>query len=334
MRIGEGRPSASCRALRRFVTRAIVAAALLAGAGVEPAPAQALRTRVTLRPGTVKLGERVVVRGQVIGRAAPSVAWMRPEAAPSFTWGVPRSEVRPAKGPGGASRSRPDTAWVEVSLQVFETGMVPVPGMRFQYRTSSGAQAFGRLPVANLVVISQIAPADTQARLRDVRHLAAPWWERVPWRWVALGTLLLGVAAWIGWWLRRRRPAAPLEIPAAEPGAAERALAALAALRAQDLPGRERYAEHAFELGQILRRYLEATVATTRPGDSTPELLAHLRDAGLEADDLQRLAGLLRVWDRVKFAREPFTRGEALRTEAAVEAFVRRPAPGARAEVA
>jgi hypothetical protein len=33
---------------------------------------------------------------------------------------------------------------------------------------------------------------------------------------------------------------------------------------------------------------------------------------------------LMRVWDRVKFARAPFTIDEAGRSETAVEAFVRR----------
>jgi hypothetical protein len=65
-------------------------------------------------------------------------------------------------------------------------------------------------------------------------------------------------------------------------------------------------------------------VITTHPGDTTPELIAHLREARLEAADLQRLAGLLRVWDRVKFAREAFTADEASRTEEAVEGFVHR----------
>jgi hypothetical protein len=68
---------------------------------------------------------------------------------------------------------------------------------------------------------------------------------------------------------------------------------------------------------------------TTRPGDTTPELVAHLRLAGLEADDLAHLAGLLRAWDQVKFAREPFTLEEAVRAERATEAFLRRPAVAA-----
>jgi hypothetical protein len=84
-------------------------------------------------------------------------------------------------------------------------------------------------------------------------------------------------------------------------------------------------AEHAFRLGQILRRYLEATTRVTKPGDTTPELVRNLAAAGLPKEDQQRLTGLLRVWDRVKFARAPLTLDEAVKSEQAVESFVRRP---------
>ncbi len=71
----------------------------------------------------------------------------------------------------------------------------------------------------------------------------------------------------------------------------------------------------------------------TQPGDTTPELVAHLRGSRLEPEDLTRLSGLLRVWDRVKFAREPFTLDEAARSERTTEAFLRRP-PAAAEKVA
>ena len=79
-----------------------------------------------------------------------------------------------------------------------------------------------------------------------------------------------------------------------------------------------RFADHAFELGQILRRFLEATTAT-RPGLTTPELVAHVRESGLADADLGRFRGLLEGWDRVKFARAPLTVEDAVRTENAVE---------------
>ena len=154
----------------------------------------------------------------------------------------------------------------------------------------------------------------------------------MPWFWivVALAGIAL-VVSLVRRWLRRKpkpravRPStaahAPVRLrldPAAE------ALRALAALRARELPSAGRFGEHALELTAILRRYLESTVSTPRPGDTSGELLERLRASRLDPDDLVRLEGLLALWDRVKFARAPLTEVEAVKTEDAVEGYVRR----------
>lgn len=223
---------------------------------------------------------------------------------------------------------------IEVPLQAFALGQLSVPGLRFEIDDGRGPRIY-RLPTVTLTVVPVLSAADSSADFRAVHGpLAAPWWERVPWTWVILGLLgVTAIVALVVWrrWRRRAPAAAPLSAPEARDPRLE-ALAALAALRGLNLPEHGRFAEHAFRLGQILRRYLEVVTRTTRPGDTTPELVAHLRQAGLEPDDLARLSGLLRAWDQVKFAREPFTLDEAIRAERATEAFLRRPAATATAE--
>jgi hypothetical protein len=295
------------------------------------ATAAAQQARVTLRPGLAGLGERVTYRAEVITRPEAAVRWLLPDSAAALTWGEPRVGRSRARRPGG----RLDTTWIEASLQAFELGAVPVPGVRFEFRRHGGDPAVTmRAPTGRLVIAPVLAAADSDATLRPLHGpLAAPWWERVPWRWLAAAVLALLLALALGR-ARGRRRRAPDVCPEPALSPAARALAALAELRALRLPAQGRFAEHAFRLGQILRRYLESTVPTTRPGDSTPELVRHLGEAGLRAEDLGRLAGLLRVWDRVKFAREPFSVEEAARTEAAVEIFLRRGAAGETAEAA
>lgn len=307
----------------------------LAQEAAEPAPQ--VQLRMSIDPGVVQLGERAILRGRVIAPPTARVRWLPPEANETVTWGERRAGVSP-----GPRRNRPDprqppdprglvdTVWVEIPLQAFAVGVLSIPGVRFEYQDfKDGPMRVHRLPVARLTVVSNLTPADSNADFRSLHGpIAAPWWERVPWLFVsiALALIALAIAAWI--WRRRRKPAAapvatPRPIAARSPSA--EALAALAKLRALHLPENGRFGEHAFQLGQILRRYLESTLGGARPGDTTPELVDHVREAGLDDADVQRLSGLLRTWDRVKFAREPMSVEEAGKTEEAVEAFVRRP---------
>jgi hypothetical protein len=147
----------------------------------------------------------------------------------------------------------------------------------------------------------------------------------VPWLWVIVGLLIAAAIVWLIRRLRKRKPvavAAPVAQVAPRRDPVAQALGDLRALRARGLPEAGEFSEHAFLLGRILRRYLESTVAVMRPGDTTPELIEHLRLADLPEAELGRLSGLLRVWDRIKFARDPFTADEAHRAEDSVEAFV------------
>jgi hypothetical protein len=234
---------------------------------------------------------------------------------------------------------------LEARLQIFATGRVSVPGPRFRF-VGGRDRAVRRLPTAHVTVEASPGVADSSARLHPLRApLEAPWWERVPWTIVALvAGLLAGVIAWVVW-KRRRRPSvatvAAVAGPARDP--AEIALEELAALRRRNLPGEGRFAEHAFELTRIARRFLESTAGTPRPGDTTPELVLHLEAARVDPGQLARLASLLRAWDQVKFAREPSSVAESQRAELAVEEMARRrllerqqqaaavaPAPGER----
>jgi Domain of unknown function (DUF4381) len=335
-------------AMRRLLPAALVmvcAVAPIAGATMldstlVAAPGNSIQARVTLSPNIAKIGERVTYRAQVI--AYMKVEWLPPEPDSLFTWGVPRSGFSLAKPPtprygrkaagtppGQPNYLRPDTSWIEIPLQAFGPGILPVPGLRF-HAAWSGTFApgsngpFQRVPMTNLIVVNVLTAADSAKGLRDVHGpLGAPWWERVPWRWVLGGLAVLALVIVIVWLARRRKPAPVVRAAPVRRDPMAEALAELRALRALHLPENGRFSEHAFRLGQILRRYLEATVTLARPGDTTPELVTHLRSAGLATEDLQRLTALLRVWDRVKFAREPFTVDEAVRSEGAVEAHVR-----------
>ncbi len=338
-----GRPRA------RALAAGLLAALLLPALGAGPPSGRAdpairtsagpIQVRAAVRPAIAELGERVTYHGWVLARRPGWARWLPPDTSAIFTWGAPtvlqRDWLRRRKLDPGARHGLGDTLFVDVPLQAFALGRLAVPGLGVEIDDGRGPRAY-RLPAVTLTVLPMLTDADANVDFRALHGpLAAPWWERVPWTWVALGLLAAAAAVALVAWRRRRRRDT---IPSAAASPVDRdplavAMAALAALRKLNLPEHGRFAEHAFRLGQILRRYLEAVTGATRPGHTTPELVAHLQRAGVEPEDLTRLSGLLRVWDRVKFAREPLTLAEAVRAERTTEAFLRRP-PGPAEKVA
>jgi hypothetical protein len=305
--------------------------ALAAAAG--PAHAQ-FAARASITPGRVRLAEPVVYRGVVHVPRALTVRWVAPDTGGALTWGpLAASRARD-------TRARPasaliDTLRVEAALQAFALGAVPVPGLRFVTSTPAGPVVH-RLPVVTLQVAAVIPARDAHPQLRPVRGpLAAPWWERVPWRWVALGVLLLAALVLFVWWLRRRRRLVRAAAPArAALDPAAEALAALAALRGLQLPEQGRFGEHAFHLTRIVRQFLERTQGTPRPGDTTRELVARLGGSALTVAEVAELGALLQAFDLVKFARARSSVEQARRAEAGVEGLVRRHAAPAAGEQA
>ncbi len=289
-----------------------------------------------IEPASAGLGERLAYTGVVTSAARVRVRFVPPRDDGAFHWGKPATRVlRP-----GDARPREATVardgWLEIEpgvkavvsvpLQVFAYGPVAVPGVDPETE-SAGARSRSRLPVANVTIVPVIAANDSTADFHALRGpLAAPWWERVPW-WIVGGAVALVAAALGFWrWRRRRRAVAPASAPVAraprrDPTA--EALAELAALRRLGLPAQGRFAEHAWRLTRVLRRFFEDTIGAPRPGDTSSELVQRL-GASLDAEDVKQVDGLLRVWDRVKFARAASSAEEAERAEQAVEALVRR----------
>ncbi len=310
------------------------APAQVGGLATNRTPPPALPTRVTITPSPAKLGQRMLYRGSILVPQGYRVRFDRPAAGGDFTWGDPHTGRTSVNSTRLRSHevSGSDSCWIEVPLQVFTTGVSSVPGLLVEVtpHPTEGPKVVRRLPTGRVLVLPTITAADTNATLRALHGpFGAPWWERVPWPLVVAGLLLLAaVLAAIATARRRRRrvtapaPVAAVPRPARDPAA--EALAELAKLRALRLPEAGRFGDHALALTRILRRYLEAVVGTPRPGDTSGELVVRLRESRLEPADVERLEGLLGLWDRVKFARAPLGVEEAHRCETAVEALVRR----------
>jgi hypothetical protein len=295
--------------------------------------------RVRVGPSPAHIGQALTYRGAIWVYPQVRVHFEPPESGGSFTW----SQVRAGRSnPGWPSGQGPDSVWIEARLQIFDAGPVAVPGPVVRVSPQPGTVRTGstRLPTVRLIVLPSITAADSNAELRALHGpVGAPWWEKIPWlKILALLAMLTSVALLMRLLRPKPRPAprvapAPVLPPRPRIDPATEALRALAALRARELPAAGSFGEHALELTAILRRFLEATLTSPRPGDTSGELLARLRASRMPEDDVERMEGLLALWDRVKFARAPLTEAEAKRCEDAVEAHVRRVAQ-ARLEAA
>lgn len=313
-------------------TVALALAVMLAEplAGQTRAPVLQIPAHATLSRKQANLGERIEYRGWIVVPHEVRARWLPVEPGGALSWG-PRSARRVPEHQGTSSRRvLRDTVVVETWVQGFATGILTVPGLRFEIDEGKGP-IVQRLPSLKLTVVGLVAAADSNADLRGLRGpLGAPWWERVPWLMVAAAALIVALLFALFRWLRRRRPAPALAPAARAPrDPAAEALAELAALRRLNLPEQGRFADHAFQLTRIVRRFLEATALVARPGHTTTELLAELESARLTPGALPRLEGLLRLWDRVKFARAASTVEEAHRAETEAEQLVRRSLPAA-----
>jgi len=319
--------------------RALALASLLALWVGPPAHAQPdvrprfddVRGGAQIVPNVAKLGERVTYRATIHSGGPIRIRVFTPREQGAFHWGpltVREEAARPSStGVGaGAWTLGPGMGFViEAPLQVFALGDVAVPGLMVEVDDGRGARQL-RLPVAHVAIAPVVAATDSAADLHALRGpIAAPWWERVPWIWVVVGLLLVAGVVALMVARRRQRVAPPAPVVAGRPrDPVADALRELEALRRMGLPAQARFDEHALQLTRIARRFLEAVAGHTRPGDTTPEVVEGLATSRLDHEDVRQVEGLLRMWDRLKFARAQSSADECARAEAAVESLVRR----------
>ncbi len=294
---------------------AILAASSLAAATVLPVPAENVaansaarvpvsrqtaprsapqpRMSVAADRNTVAVGDPITLTIAVEHAPGSVVAW--PDSLDLAPFEVFEAEALPASGEGDRQPSR-----LRLKLAAFELGELVVPGVRVTVVDPSGARVELVSDEYRVSVVS--VGLDEGGDIRDIRGpLSIPLGITVVLAWV----VLLAAAAWIAWFLWRRRgrsakPRAAPEVP--PPPAHEVAYTALAHLEASGLLERGEVQAYHIAVSAIVRTYVEARFGVPALEMTTGEVLDGL--AGLHGGqtdaDLRRF---LERADLVKFAK-------------------------------
>ena len=208
---------------------------------------------------------------------------------------LPHAQTRALDHPAGRRRARAGARFRRITrirghgrhstrraskrgCRSFTLGHGRCPGMSLR-AAGRGAPRRTRLPVVRDRGAPGDEPPPTAMRaLRPVRGpLAAPWWERVPWRWVIVALVAIALIVALvagcasptpGGGATRRRFRRAIRWPRRSRNSRRCA--------GCDLPGQGRFAEHAFQLTLILRRFLERTAGGLKPGLTSGELVGWL----------------------------------------------------------
>ncbi len=207
------------------------------------------------------------------------------------------AELRPVLTEG--NRTRRARIW---TLEPFLSGEYTIPELTIRFaKEDEPERELVTEPVT--LTVRSLLPEDAAEKLElnDITgpvdlppNLTALWWT--------LGILIvLGLAsAGLWFWLRSRRPPIP---PSPPRPADEIALEALAALEAENLPGRGEFKPFYQRLSDIVRRYIEGRYGVHAPGQTTEEFLASQRRGSvLKPTDQEILGAFLKQADLVKFA--------------------------------
>ncbi len=213
--------------------------------------------------------------------------------------GLERRRINPVDSvgyAGGVSYSQ------VLVLSAFDSGYYRLPPVPVEIETSAGLE---RLYSNNLLLQVRTIPleADT-ARIQPIKGIwKEPVWISDFWL-LFLALLAIPVIILVVARLRRRKVVEEPELPAPPPlPAHEIALEQLQVLWDKGLPEKGQYKLFQSELTHILKEYVSRRYAVQALESVTEEVQQLLDDAGVKSGESEKVIGVLRDADQVKFAK-------------------------------
>ncbi len=209
-------------------------------------------------------------------------------------------------------------------LDAYVAGEYTIPEPVVTFRDAEGIEHEAKGPALN-VMVKSLLPSDWESQdIHEAKPLVVLGHRRW-WLWVAGSAALIGVGIGVWWW-RRCHAGGVIGPPPKPPH--EVALAALEALRREDLLSHQRYETYYIRLSGIVRQYVEGRFGLRAPEMTTEEFLqAATGAAELTFDQRQLLRQFLAHCDLVKFARYRPSSQEAEEAYAAAHRFVQETKP-------
>jgi hypothetical protein len=298
----------------------------------EPKPGSPVSVTATPSKPEVTVGEAFTLELKATGPAGTTYTFAAEASADALELRTP-----PQQPVTNAKAATPEPGTHRYEATVYALGEVQLPGVPVRYKLPDGTTGEATSAPVPLKVVSLLPKDAAEQKLADIRGpaavaIGAPFW-------IALGLVLLLVAALVVWLLRRRQHT-PVSAAALVPDLPDlEALRALDALAADGLPARGELRAFYIRLATIAKRYLERRLAAPVLEMTSAETLAYLRAHPHGGGLLPVVRDLAEAADRVKFAK-----GEGIGPEAerhlqavrglvgALETALRPPAPDAASE--
>jgi hypothetical protein len=245
---------------------------------------------ITVPPGAVSVGDRVPVR--VVARGGEELMWgeLRIASESEKSWAV-------VEGPRELAGARPPV-W-ELILAPMEVGEITAPAIAAVVRDPDGEPREVAATDLPMVTVASVLPVDEEAQPAPLRGPIGV--SGFPWEWVGpLAVPVLGLAAALAWWGRRRRgfgegavvsPVAPID----------EFEAVLARLRGR--VGREPSEGVCDRLASGLRHYLERRSGQPAEEMTSFELRLLARKLGWPETIQRGIQTVMGTADRVRFGR-------------------------------
>ena len=255
---------------------------------------------VTVPEASFRVGDRVPLR--VMARGGEDLMWgeLRVGIENTGPWAM-------VEGPRELTGTRPP-AW-ELVLAPMAVGEIPLPPLAAGVRDTDGQAGEVRAEELPTVKVVSILPTEEEAQPAPMRDPVGV--SGFPWEWVLpLAVPVLGAAATLAWWSRRRRVTGRGGL--APPPAPFDELSALLD-RLEGRIGREPAESICDRLAGGLRHYLER--ASGEPAEEMTSFELRLLARSQEWPDIvQRgIQTVMAMADRVRFGRLPVEEGELRR---------------------